>query len=539
METSLKKSIFIALSLITFVSCTLGIILSFYYGESLQKMLNSVLKIKVYEPFIGGKTIESFYDPLNDDTGTGTAVYPANSFYAPGNLDLVLYTVHEPVYHAPWQDIQEYWQLDLEFRTGFLDAQNPCYNKTVCIYIDTDGDKKGSVQTVFANAELVSFDSKHPWDIALLIAGNTGQVYNIDGEIIDTLEVVYSNTGKKIFVRVPLTKKELQPLYTAKNTYHYVLVGAYSQLDKGNLLPFTKRKTRTSGGGLSNNLMPKVYDMLYDGDQKQVLSSWDENSFSYAQISPISVVMTSKKNTTITVSTQKIQELQKEAETISLVLKKQNETRYEELLHQKNLSVMEKEELAELAFTVRDLEIAEQMYDQLLLSDNENPSYLAYKGSLESMKGSDASPISAIAAVNKGYTFLDKAIELTASVSEKNKEGRASKKEITHRLNALLNRGGCSQSVPNNVFMKASEGAQDYLEVAELAKSIGNDILCAQSYYDAALCFSLDEKLTESQIWKRESARLVKLIKIENDISDSKRLEMLSLKIQLMKEGLL
>ena len=75
---------------------------------------------------------------MYDDTGSGTLVYPSHITFAEGNLDLVLYTVHEPVFNA-WQDFNEYWQLDFEFRTGFKNADEPNYNKSIYVYIHLDG----------------------------------------------------------------------------------------------------------------------------------------------------------------------------------------------------------------------------------------------------------------------------------------------------------------------------------------------------------------------------------------------------------------
>ncbi len=539
MSTIVKKTMYITVSLAALLFCTTGILLSFVFGDNLQSMVNSLLKIKVYEPYIGGKIITSIFDPMHDDKGSGTAVYPANSIFEEGNLDLVLYTVHEPVYHAPWQVVPEYWQLDLEFRTGFKDAHNPEYNRTIYVYVDIDNGLSGSIDSLFEQGENISFNPEHPWDYAIAVTGQSGFVYNGEGKKIDSLEVVYSIDGKKVIVRVPLTKKELQKMYAVPVTHHYVLVGAYSPLDHANLLPLSKRKSRTSGGGLVSTLMPKIYDILFDGDQSEMLSSWNDETFEFAQINPVFVSMQTSKNESVSVSQKRIQEIEQELE--MLLIKNQNyqTEKKESLLNQKNPSLEIKEELALLALATSDRLTAEKLFNELLQEAPNNPTYIAYLGSLESMKGANASVVAAVEAVNKGYMFLDKAVVLTDGTFEKVKNGTASYDEIQHRYNALLNRGGNSQSVPNTVFLKAAQGAHDYLEAAEIARLSKSSLLAARCYYDAAICFSLDNKQNDAAVWKRESARIVRSMEDTDSLSLEDKISLRNLQLNLLKEGLL
>lgn len=542
MNQQIKKTLYIVLALISVLSCTIGIISSFVFSDNIQKMLNFILKIKVYEPFVGGKIITSIFDPLYDDIGPGVLEYPANAFFSEGNLDLVMYTVHEPVYHAQWQEVPEYWQLDLEFRTGFKDVQNPDYNKTIYIYIAIDNEINGSIKTLFDQGENISFDENYYWNYALAVTSNEGYVYNAQGEKIDVLETVYSIDGKNLMIRIPLTRKELQKIYTAQKTYHYVLVCAYSSLDYAKILPIEKRRSRTSGGGLQHSLMPKVYDLLYDGDHKAMLSSWDEENFELSKISPVSVSMKHNESSNVSVSEEKINTIQQEIQVLS---QKQNETqnkRYEQLKKIDGLSEKEQEELALIAFENGDKEEAEKIFSLLLTKQPNNPTYIAYKGSLESMKGANASVFAAVEAVNKGYSYLDKAVLLTEGTLEKVKSGKATEEEIAHRYSALLNRGGNSQAVPNSVFLKAAQGANDYLEVAEIARLTNNTLLEAQCYYDTAVCFSLDDKINNALIWKKEAARKIKELNIslekEKSFSVQDSLKILVLRLKLLSEGL-
>lgn len=539
MKKFIHKAVFISVSSVAFLLCTLGIISSFMFGDNLQKILNSILKIRVYESYIGGKVINTIFDPLHDDTGSGTAVYPANSFYSEGNLDLVLYTVHEPVYHAPWQAVPEYWQLVLEFRTGFNDIHSPDYNRSIFIYIDADNDGNGSLMTLFEQGENIRFHPDHPWDYALAVGGNKGAIYNNKGEKVDKLEVVYSGDGRKIMVRIPLTKKELQKLYTVEETHHYVLVGAYSPLDYAQLLPIARRRSRTAGGGNIDSLMPKVYDVLFDGDHRTMLSSWNDETFEFAQIHPVSVSMKQDAAAVLSVSKERIIEIQ---ENISRLLEKNTEIqnqRYTQLKKSGFLSVEEQTELALIALGIGDRDTAEIIFTALLKEQPDNPTFLAYRGSLESMKGANASVLAAVEAVNKGYSYLDRAFFLTEGTLDKVKNRTASEGEIQHRYNALLNRGGNSQSVPNSVFLKAAQGALDYLEAAEIARLTNNPLLAARCYYDAAVCFMLDEKKNDALVWKRESARIIKTFEDESSLSIEDLINFRSLQLKLIQEGLL
>lgn len=535
MKKIIQKAVFISVSLAAFLLCTAGIISSFMFGDNLQKILNSVLKIKVYEPYIGGKVINTIFDPLHDDTGSGTAVYPANSAYAEGNLDLVLYTVHEPVYHAPWQSVPEYWQLVLEFRTGFKDIHNPDYNRSVYIYIDADNDGKGSLMTLFDQGENVRFHPDHPWDYAAAVGGNKGSLYNSKGEKVDELEVVYSTDGRKILIRIPLTKKERQKLYTVEETHHYVLVGAYSPLDYAQLLPIAKRRSRTAGGGNIDSLMPKVYDVLFDGDHSTMLSSWDDETFEFALLNPVTVAVNNGSDERRGVSQEKIQELQKEIDLLNEEYKAFSINRIHELTNEKNPSVSLKQELALLALNSGDRLTAETLFKELLLTEPDNPTFTAYTGSLESMKGAGAPVVAAVEAVNRGYVLLDKAVLLTEGTLQKVKDKTASEEDILHRLNALLNRGGNSQSVPNTVFLKAAQGSQDYLEAAEIAFLDNNLLLAAGCYYDASICYSLDNKESDAVIWKREAARIFMKIQEVDNLED--KINYVSLKLKLYEEG--
>lgn len=547
MKKKLLKILFSAAGLYTFIFCVVGIIASFYFSSELQRMLNGLLKLEIYPPFVGGTVLHTIYDPVQDDAGSGSLLYPANSFYSPGNLDVVSYTVHEPVYHAPWQAVPEYWQLDFDFRTGFTDEKKPSYNRTISIYIDTDGNKKGSVKTLFENAELVQFSANHPWDYALTITGATGAVYTTNGKKLGDLEVLYSVNGKKMIVRIPLTKREMHHIYDAEKSWHYVCVGAYSPLDIGNLLPVSKRKTRTSGGGAVSRLEPKIYDIVCEHNQQDELSTWNDDTFEYALLEPVEIPMKGTQSIAAYELNDQKTLLEERAKSLALRVSTEKMQRYKALTQGDTITKSEQEELAILLFNLNKNTEAESLFTALLKTDVDNPTYRAYMGSIESMKGADASVIAAVAAVQSGYGFLDHAIELTAGTLEKAVQGIASEQEIQHRLNALINRGNCSKSVPNDVFIKAAQGAQDFLEAAELSRIQGNMVLYAQFSYNAGECYALNDEHKESQIWRREASRAIqKILQTPGGTSTETALPMnsedtytlISLQLKLMEDGL-
>lgn len=541
MTVGKKRCLYIALALGTFLVSTATIFSSFYFSGSLQRMVNSVLKLEIYPPLIGGPVAHTVYDPMQDDTGCGTLVYPANRQFAEGNLDLVSYTVREPVFHAPWQDVPEYWQLELDFRTGFDEHSDTVRNRTIYIYLHIPGLGEGSLETLHERSELVSFDPGYPWHYVFAVTGDNGVIYNRDGDPVDVLNVLYSNNGKKVFVKVPLTKKELQRFYTIDSIRHYVLVAAHSPLDTGGVLPVVKRKTRTAGGGARSRLTPRVYDLLCETDQYNQLLSWNDATFELARIEPVEIPMRKNPDAAFVVDHEKIEALEAERNAVDKKLRAEKQTRLDELRWNGTETLNETKELAQLAFDLCDVKLAEELVNELRVLEPENPVWIAYTGSLESMKGDGAPVVAAVQAVETGYRYLDDAVARTDGTLEKTESGSIDQAAIDQRTTALMNRAGTSKSVPNEVFIKALQGAHDYLEAAELFRLSGSELASASCYLDAAECFALDGQTGEAALWKREAARLVSdcLASGTENLGEADNLLLLDLQIALMREGLL
>lgn len=91
--------------------CFWGIALSFMFAGQLSKIIARVFNLKLDPGFTGGTVAAVIDDEENDDAGCGNLVYPQSSKFKQGCLDLVEYTVHQPVYNAIWQTHKDYREM--------------------------------------------------------------------------------------------------------------------------------------------------------------------------------------------------------------------------------------------------------------------------------------------------------------------------------------------------------------------------------------------------------------------------------------------
>ncbi len=181
--------------IVTAIICFWGIPLFFIFSSGLADLLTEKLNLHVLPSYTGGVVIGDF----TDDTGDELLPYPDHAAFTAGSLDLVRYTVHQPVYGAKWQKHAEYWQLDLEYGSG------PALVRDIKIHIDAD-----AVQ------------------LLVWIQNGSGTVYDGNGKFLCNTEYYELNDGRTIRIRIPLAQKELQPLYTAKTMRHSVETGNYA-----------------------------------------------------------------------------------------------------------------------------------------------------------------------------------------------------------------------------------------------------------------------------------------------------------------------
>ncbi|MDH4196904.1 MAG: hypothetical protein OEW05_05810, partial [Candidatus Aminicenantes bacterium] len=72
--------------------------LPFMFMGPLMDGLGKTLKIEVDPRYSGGEVLAKFLDPMEDDRGEGSLVYPdLPAFQGKRVLDIVKYVVHRPV----------------------------------------------------------------------------------------------------------------------------------------------------------------------------------------------------------------------------------------------------------------------------------------------------------------------------------------------------------------------------------------------------------------------------------------------------------
>lgn len=269
----MKNFIYKLRYILAVVTCLFGVTIFFINSGTLCNMIVKVLHLRVDPKFIGGEIAADFFDDSEDDSGSGILRYPSNTEFTEGCLDLVRYTVHEPVYDAKWQQSSDYWQIDMEFRSG------PAYVRNVMIYIGLLEEENPKLEKLPASssalydlAENVDFSEDKGWNFAVWLCGKQGKVFDAEGNFITNVECGFENEGKTVKFRIPLISKNLKRVYTASETYHYVLVGAYSQFDRGGFMPI---------------------DILGDNQQ---LAGWNEDTFTKATINPVTADMKAVSN---------------------------------------------------------------------------------------------------------------------------------------------------------------------------------------------------------------------------------------------------
>lgn len=237
------------------------------FASFLSKQLENILQLRIDPAFKGGEIIARFNDPIGDDYGEGELVYPHNKVYsnAIGSLDIIKYTVYQPQTSARWSDLSDFWQVSFTFartkdETGIHGFAHP----VIHLYIDIDGQEGGSLESASARSELVVFDTLHPWDFMLEVNGyhENAKLISFDKEIKIEAQVIVDTQYRTIYVRIPLTNKRIKPILDGRNTYHYVLVGAYDPFATGNFMPIKTKASQHNGGGAKSTITPRVYDYI-------------------------------------------------------------------------------------------------------------------------------------------------------------------------------------------------------------------------------------------------------------------------------------
>jgi hypothetical protein len=470
------KKILYLFGVLNAVLTTILIPQGFIHRDFLIANLDQLIHLKVDPRFSGGEIIGRFMDRIGDDHGEGGLTYPLHPAYldTEGCLDLVRYTVYEPLTNAPWSDEDDYWQFAFTFSNmgnqmgSLLGFSHP----VIHLYIDIDGKEGGSLETADPRSSLVRFDEEHPWDFFIHIDGfhEYGTIRSYDGLVEEPVIIYVAEEKKTIVARVLLTNERIKQVLDRRTTFHYVLIGAYDPFAQGLFMPVKEEAGIRNGGGAASKLTPRIFDYLApeNSSQEVLLQSYDEGTFQYAAILPVEVTADVFTGTGTPVK-EVLEEFLKRIEAESTITESP-----EELLS----SGKEGIELAEACFQAGYYAEAEKILDSVLEKEPGNILALAYMGSIIAIKGGEADSITmSVQYVYDAFSLLDTACETAFTDSEK--------------ITSLLCRGHVCLAVPENVFLKSRQGALDFQQAAEILAGLNPDDIktIISCYFKAGQCY--------------------------------------------------
>jgi alpha-amylase/alpha-mannosidase (GH57 family) len=229
---------------------------------------------------IKGELVFEMEDPEGDDFGPGPYVYPLNKVFVPeGIFDLVRYALY---------DAGDSWQFALDF----VALPNPWNgphgfsHPLVLLFLDV---AEGGSTALHPEAEAarVTFDTEHPWDIFIRVAGWPAYGRHLwSTETGPELVSVTSDPKRgRIIVTVP---KSLLPEVRG---FHYVLVASQDGYAKDYVRPIATQPGEWVGGGCPDpQWAPQIYDYLAPTveDQKEMLGGFVPGE-RYAMLYPVEV----------------------------------------------------------------------------------------------------------------------------------------------------------------------------------------------------------------------------------------------------------
>lgn len=478
------------------VLCLISVPFFLMYSDIIGRTLQSVIQLKVDPSFGGGRIAAVFYDPPGDDHGYGSLQYP-DFIRESGSLDLLRYTVHQPVQGGKSLGSRDFWQLDFSFR-ALGDKRN------IRVYFGLENSEEGSSQTKREFAEGVEFEQETPWQYVVSIYNDSGTIESFDGTFKEDVRVFSSRDRTELFVRISLDDSVLHFLYDLPSVWQYVLLGALDLTERDGFADTAE-----------SEFMPKVYDILVpEGSfQEQNLSAWSEDDFSIPVLSPIHVRLSDivdEGKAAVTATSEALVQyaILQEAAAAEAA---RNEKDALVLYESKPSDAME---YALAAFNAGKTSEAERLFDAILAKDSSSVSAMAHKGSLVALRGGEAQPLVAVGIIKEAYSWLDRAVERAVSDEE--------------ICDSFLNRGHVSMAIPNSVFGKAAQGGDDFLKASEsITKLIagGNESADDSAIFtnedfvasvcNAARCYELAGEINKAESWYRETNRLLEKIDLE------------------------
>jgi tetratricopeptide (TPR) repeat protein len=466
----------------------------FIHYTFIKHQLHKLLDMEVDPAFSGGREIGHFLDAVGDDNGEGGLTYPRHSAYTgkTGVLDLVKYTVHQPQTGARWSREKDYLQVSFTFAQFGNELQSIlgfCH-PIIHLYLDIDGKKSGNTETAFPRCELVCFDPDHPWDFLIEVHGfsSSGLIFSADKTFQGKAAIFADTAKKKLTVRIPLECPGLKQILDGRNTYHYVLVGAYDPLAHGGFMPVKTKAGIKHGGGARSPLSPRIYDYVapQGKEQKRMLSSYNEKAFSYAVIFPLEVTPDLCAAAEKHIDAAKITELKKQ-------VKEETDVFYHEnmrIIKQAGRNVNSEDiKLAIAFFNVERVQQAEEILDRILEGDANHALANAYKGAVTAGKAHITENLGEkLEYVEQSFVYLDRGAALARSDDEK--------------IHCLLCRAEVGMAVPEDVFARNHDAEQDLKAVIGILhkQEEKNSTMIADMYIKLACCYLNQAKSDEAEI---------------------------------------
>ncbi len=448
----------------------LGFIIS---GSGLTNALDRVLKMKADPRLTGGTELVRFFDAAGDDRGEGALVYPKGPRFATkGVFDLISYTVNSPELDAVWADERQFWQLSVKM-AALADPDQAPNGFSLCsirIYVDTDGAASGSTETAVPRAELVSFDPSAPWDFMVEIDGWHAKALlrTADARIERRVTLIVQPKRKTLLVRLPLDVPEIKRVLDGRATRHYVLVCGYDPSASGKVMGVKDRPSASAAGGARSGLTPRVFDILASNgrDQESQLSSYNEASFRYAALRPMSTDRPAGGGAAID-----LEALEATART------QEEEARIKDREQaEKDAASPNPGRAGGGLFRLGNIQAAEKLLRKAEAEDPLNAEALAYLGALSAMKaGSGGSVVEKVRLVNEGLALLERAYTAVRTEEE--------------RVIVLYTRASVESAIPEDVFSKNGPAGRDYLALAEMSSARGDASAAANHWISAGLCF--------------------------------------------------
>ncbi len=472
--------------------------------------VEKTLRIEVDPRYAGGEVLAKFLDPMDDDHGEGALVYPdLPSFQGKKVLDIVRYTVRRPVLNTAAGESPDFWQLDVAFAESAnpLNAPLGFSLPVIHIYIDVDGKESGSTQTAQPDAELVAFDSRHPWDYAIHVDGfsgdKKGRIVSADQAYKRPVEVFFLENSRTMAVRIELDDPGIKRILDGRPTYHYIVVGAFDPYSPGSFMPVSESAGRRNGGGARSVLSPRVYDWVAPGgeNQERILSSYDKTSGAYAILIPLEAKENSgEEDSSREVNKKKSEELlvvyrEKLARETAATLPADFAAAANKLAAQG----VEGLPLVEAYYRAQMFEKAEAACLRILESSPDHAGAATFLAmAIAGQSGEQSSPMKSMEFVYRAIAQFEKAFPVCKTPEE--------------RLTFHLQRGRYFSAIPESIFHKNTAAADDFLKAAAILKqqdpTPDRRSLLARCYFGAAKACVRAGNTDEAEIYFHKAAEM-------------------------------